>query len=66
MKKVALALLAFVAFASATILFQEKFTSDPFQNGWIPSEWKVKEGAAGKFDWSAGDFYADPEESKGT
>jgi len=58
-------LLALVALASATTLFEEQFTSDPFHSGWVVSDWKQKEGSAGKWEWSAGPFYGDAEHDKG-
>jgi len=63
--KTLFALLALVALASATTLFEEQFTSDPFNSGWVVSDWKQKEGSAGKWDWSAGPFYGDADADKG-
>lgn len=35
-------------------------------SNWVVSDWKDGEGATGKFEWSAGQFYQDANEDKGT
>jgi calreticulin len=56
-----LGLAALVA-ADPTVYFQEDF-SDGWENRWVESTHKGAE--AGKFKWSAGKFYSDPEKDKG-
>jgi len=51
-----------LAGADPTVHFQEEFT-DGWQSRWVESTNKGSE--AGKFKWSAGKFYSDPEQDKG-
>jgi calreticulin len=58
-------LLAFLLLgvASATIYFQEDFSDDGWRSRWVDS---TKKGASqGKFEWSAGSYYADASKGKG-
>jgi calreticulin len=59
---VALCVLLGLVAADPTVHFQEDFT-DGWQNRWVESTQKGSE--AGKFKWSAGKFYSDPEQDKG-
>jgi len=60
---VALMLIGLLAAASAEVYFRDEF--DNGISNWITSDWKDAEGATGKFEWSAGQFYKDAEEDKG-
>jgi len=42
-------------------VFEDNFDSDPFENGWVQSEWKKDDGSAGVFEWSSGKWSADAE-----
>lgn len=59
------ALVALFALSSvlAEVYFDEKFLDDSWHQNWIYSEKTDKE--FGKFVWSAGEFYNDPEHDKG-
>lgn len=59
-----LLVLAFVAYASATVYFNEEFPSD-WESRWTKSTWKEKDGSQGKWAWTAGEFYNDAEADKG-
>jgi calreticulin len=59
---VALLLIGLVAAASAEVFFREEF--DDGISNWVVSDWKDGEGATGKFEWSAGQFYQDANEDK--
>jgi len=56
-------LIGLLAAASAEVYFRDEF--DNGISNWITSDWKDAEGATGKFEWSAGQFYKDAEEDKG-
>jgi len=56
--------LAFLAFASAKVYFKETF-DDSYSNRWVESNWKKSSGEAGKWEHSAGAWYADKDASKG-
>ncbi|KYQ91548.1 calreticulin [Tieghemostelium lacteum] len=58
-----LLIVAIVGVASATIHFQENFDND-WENRWVTSDWKVKEGQSGKFVHTAGKWYGS-ESNKG-
>jgi len=60
---VALMLIGLVAAASAEVFFREEF--DNGMTNWVTSDWKDAEGATGKFELSAGQFFQDAEEDKG-
>lgn len=66
-----LALLAVCSLATAkieykTVYFQEKFDDgEKWESRWVPSEWKKKDGTAGDFKLTAGQWYGDAEEDKG-
>jgi len=54
----------FVALASATVYFKEEFPAG-WESRWSKSTSKDKEGAQGKWEWSAGEFHGDAEAEKG-
>jgi calreticulin len=56
-------LIGLLALASAEVYFREEF--DDGMTNWVTSDWKDAEGASGKFDISAGQFFKDAEEDKG-
>jgi len=60
---VAVLLIALVAAASAEVYFREEF--DDGMTNWVTSDWKDAEGATGKFEISAGQFFLDADEDKG-
>jgi calreticulin len=49
----------FGCLASATVYFQENFDDQGWENRWVKSENKEKEGTQGKWGWTAGKFFAD-------
>jgi len=49
----------FGVLVSATIHFQEDFDDKGWENRWVKSQNKEKEGTQGKWGWTAGKFYAD-------
>mmetsp|Transcript_24969 Transcript_24969/g.58069 ORF Transcript_24969/g.58069 Transcript_24969/m.58069 type:complete len:401 (-) Transcript_24969:87-1289(-) len=61
---VTFALLLGVTVASETF-FEEKFDTIEWESRWVHSKWKGSNGPAGKFEWSAGDWYADEKEQRG-
>jgi calreticulin len=58
------ALLGLVAFASATVYFQEDF-SDDWTDRWVYSTVDDEKGTAGKFTHTAGLYFNDAEKDKG-
>jgi len=58
------AVLALIALASAKVYFQEEFNSG-WENRWTKSTSKEKDGAQGKWEVSAGEWYGDAEVDKG-
>jgi calreticulin len=60
----ALALFGLLAFASATVHFQEEF-NDGWENRWVYSKVDDAKGSAGKFVHTAGKYYNDAEKDKG-
>jgi len=50
---------------AATVYFEEKFETEEWQNRWVHSTWKGGNGPAGKFEWSAGQWFGDEKEQKG-
>jgi len=60
----ALSFLAFVALAYATTYFKETF-DDSYTSRWVFSNWKQSSNEAGKWGYTAGDFYGDAEADKG-
>ncbi|KAL1116710.1 hypothetical protein AAG570_005182 [Ranatra chinensis] len=56
-------LLSALALASAEVFFEETFLDSSWSENWIYSEHPGKE--FGKFTWTAGKFYNDPEADKG-
>jgi len=60
----ALSFLAFVALAYATTYFKETF-DDSYTSRWVFSNWKQSTNEAGKWGYTAGDFYGDAEADKG-
>jgi calreticulin len=57
-------LLLAVALCSAKVYFNEEF-KDGWESRWVKSTHKEKEGAQGKWAWTAGDWYNDATEDKG-
>jgi len=55
----------FVAFARATVHFQEKFDSSAWESRWVKSKNKEAEGTQGTWGWTAGTFYNDADADKG-
>jgi len=51
--------------AAAEVFFEEKFDSEDWEQRWVHSTAKGGNGPAGKFDWSAGQWFADEKEQKG-
>jgi calreticulin len=49
----------FGCLVSATVYFQENFDDQGWENRWVKSENKEKEGTQGKWGWTAGKFFAD-------
>jgi len=41
-------------------VFEDNFDTDPFENGWVQSDWKKDDGR-GVFEWSSGKWSADSE-----
>jgi len=62
MKKFIVALLLFIAVASAEVYFVDKFAD---LSKWVPSKAKESEGTQGSWDLSAGKYYGDASEDKG-
>jgi len=60
---VALMLIGLVAAASAEVFFREEFENG--MSNWVTSDWKDAEGATGKFELSAGEFFKDADQDKG-
>lgn len=60
---VALMLIGLVAAASAEVFFREEFENG--MTNWVTSDWKDAEGATGKFEISAGEFFKDADQDKG-
>lgn len=50
---------------AAEVFFEEKFQDADWEKRWVHSSWKGPNGPAGKFEWSAGDWFADEAEQKG-
>lgn len=42
-------------------VFEDDFSVDPMENGWVQSGWKKDSGEAGAFDWSSGQWSVDAE-----
>jgi len=57
-------ILALIALAAAKVHFQEEFGSG-WENRWVKSTSKEKEGSQGKWEVSAGEWYGDAEVDKG-
>lgn len=51
--------------SAAEVYFEEKFDSAEWESRWVHSKWKGGNGPAGKFEWSAGKWFADEEFQKG-
>lgn len=51
--------------ADTTVYFEEKFDSEDWESRWVHSTWKGSNGPAGKFEWSAGEWFADEKAQKG-
>lgn len=49
----------------AEVYFEENFKDADWDKRWVHSTWKGGNGPAGKFEWSAGNWFADEEEQKG-
>jgi len=58
MKRLVCFLALFGYLVSATVYFSENF-DEGWENRWVKSENKEKEGTQGKWGWTAGKFYAD-------
>jgi calreticulin len=59
-----LVILAF-SYALATVHFVEEFKDDSWENRWVKSTKKESEGAQGKWEFSAGEWYGDAVADKG-
>lgn len=59
-----LAALCAVSAVSAEIYLKETFDAT-WADRWTKSSWKVKDGSAGEFKWTAGKWYGDEEADKG-
>jgi len=42
-------------------VWEDNFDTDPFENGWVQSDWKKSDGGRGVFEWTSGNWAADPE-----
>jgi len=42
-------------------VFEDDFSKDPMENGWVQSDWKQSSGEAGAFGWTAGAWSVDAE-----
>jgi len=42
-------------------VFEDDFSVDPMENGWVQSNWKKDSGEAGAFGWTAGTWSVDAE-----
>jgi len=51
--------------ALAEVFFEESFEIADWENRWVHSTWKGGNGPAGKFEWSAGEWFADEAAQKG-
>eukprot|EP00932_Pfiesteria_piscicida_P008976 SRR837773.19597.p1 GENE.SRR837773.19597~~SRR837773.19597.p1 ORF type:complete len:400 (-),score=166.39 SRR837773.19597:7-1206(-) len=51
--------------AAAEVFFEESFRDADWETRWVHSTWKGGNGPAGKFEWSAGNWFADEDEQKG-
>jgi len=60
-----LGLLSAVLPAAASVFFEERFETADWESRWVQSKWKGGNGPAGKFEWSAGDWFADESAQKG-
>jgi calreticulin len=58
-------LLTSFALATSEVHFDEDFDSAEWEKQWVQSEWKGPNGPAGKFEWSAGNWFADEAAQKG-
>ena len=63
-RRIALAVLAFARLTSSKVYLYEDFSGD-WEDRWVVSDWKQDSGEAGRWEVSAGRFYADDEKSKG-
>jgi len=54
-----------LALVTAEVFFEEKFDSAEWESRWVHSKWKAANGPAGKFEWSAGKWFADEAAQKG-
>eukprot|EP00406_Dinophysis_acuminata_P078292 CAMPEP_0179244834 /NCGR_PEP_ID=MMETSP0797-20121207/18260_1 /TAXON_ID=47934 /ORGANISM="Dinophysis acuminata, Strain DAEP01" /LENGTH=409 /DNA_ID=CAMNT_0020952359 /DNA_START=69 /DNA_END=1298 /DNA_ORIENTATION=+ len=50
---------------AAKVDFEERFDTEEWEQRWVPSMWKGNMGPAGKFKWSAGDWFVDEKVNKG-
>ena len=57
-------MLAFARLTSSKVYLYEDFSGD-WEDRWVVSDWKQDSGEAGRWEVSAGRFYADDEKSKG-
>lgn len=53
------------AATAVEVFFEEKFEDADWEKRWVPSKWKGGNGPAGKFEWSAGQWFVDEKEQKG-
>jgi calreticulin len=51
--------------SAGEVYFEEKFLTADWEQRWVQSTWKGSNGPAGKFEWSAGKWFADEAEQKG-
>lgn len=51
--------------AVAEVYFEERFADADWETRWVHSTWKGGNGPAGKFEWSAGQWFTDEAEQKG-
>jgi len=58
-------LLGLPRWIASEVYFEEKFETEDWEKRWIHSTAKGGNGPSGKFDWSAGRWFADEKEQKG-
>eukprot|EP00927_Polykrikos_kofoidii_P077755 TRINITY_DN74670_c0_g1_i1.p1 TRINITY_DN74670_c0_g1~~TRINITY_DN74670_c0_g1_i1.p1 ORF type:complete len:407 (-),score=97.11 TRINITY_DN74670_c0_g1_i1:132-1352(-) len=52
-------------FVCAEVFFEEKFETADWEQRWVHSTWSGGNGPAGRFEWSAGDWFGDEAKQKG-
>jgi len=53
------------AVSAVDIFFEEGFETEEWEKRWVQSDWKGKNGPAGRFEWSAGEWFVDEAKQKG-